>query len=92
MIHNAEEAASRGDQGKVYEITKLVSGKYWGTTDSSIMDNRGRLLTIEAEQEARWGKHFSEVLNRPPPPTEADVQDPEEHIDLNTTPQRKKRS
>lgn len=31
-------------------------------------------------------EHFSEVLNRPPPPTEADMQDPEADIDLNTAP------
>lgn len=27
----------------------------------------------EAEKEARWAEHFSEVLDRPPSPTEADI-------------------
>ena len=53
------------------------------------MDNQGRLLTTEAEQEARWAEHFSEVLNTSPPPLEADMQDPEEDVDLNTTPPEK---
>ena len=55
---------------------KLDSGKYRVTT----------VLTMEAETEARWAEHFSEVLNRPPPPTDADMQDPEADLDLNTAP------
>ena len=89
LASQAEEAASRGQQGKVYKITKLFSGNYRGTTDSPIVDKQGRLLTTEAEQEARWAEHFSEVLNRPPAPTEADVQDPEADLDLNTAPPEK---
>ena len=53
------------------------------------MDNQGRLLTTEAEQEARREEHFSEVLNTSPPPLEVDMQDPEEDVDLNTTPPEK---
>ena len=51
----------------------LVSCKYWGTTDSPIMDLQRRILTTEAKQEARWEEHFSEVLNRPPPATKAEI-------------------
>ena len=40
----------------------------------------------------RWMEHFSEVLNRPPPPTEADIQEAETDLDVNTHPQEKKRS
>ena len=29
-----EEVAHRGEQGQVYKITKLVSGRYHGTTDT----------------------------------------------------------
>ena len=43
-----------------------------------------------AEKEARWAEHFSEVLNRPPPPTETDIQDPEADLDLNTAPPENK--
>ena len=50
----------------MYKITKLVSGKYRGATDTLIVDKQERLLTTEAEQEARWAEHFSEVLNRTP--------------------------
>ena len=43
----------------------------------------------EAEQDTRWTEHFSEVLNRPPPPTEADVPEAETDLDVNTDPPRK---
>ena len=45
LASQAEEAASRGEQGRVYKITKLVSGKYRGATDAPITDKIGRLLT-----------------------------------------------
>ena len=51
------------------------------------MDKQGRLITTEAEQDARGTEHFSEVLNRPPPPpTEADIQEAETDLDVNTDP------
>ena len=51
------------------------------------MDKQGRLITTEAEQDARGTEHFSEVLNRPPPaPTEADIQEAETDLDVNTNP------
>ena len=50
------------------------------------MDKQGRLLTTKAEQDARWTEHFSEVLNRPPPPTEADIQEAETDLDVKTGP------
>ena len=89
LAREAEEAAARGEQGRVHKITKLVSGKYRGSTDTPIADKQGRILTTEAEQEARWAEHFSEVLNRPPPTAPADVQDPAKDLDINTTPPEK---
>ena len=38
-----------------------------GDTDTPIVDKQGKLLTKEAEQEARWAQYFSEFLNRPQP-------------------------
>ena len=53
LASQVEEAANRGEQRQVYKITKLVSGYYHGTTNTPIVDKQGRLLTTEAEQEAR---------------------------------------
>lgn len=49
---------------EVYKISKIVCGKYRGTTDEPVKDKQGQLLTSEAKIDARWGEHFSEVLNR----------------------------
>ena len=86
LASQAEDAASRGKQGRVYKITKLVCGRYRGGTDAPIMDKQGRLLTTEAEQDAQWTEHVSEILNRPPPPTGADIQEAEIDLDVNTDP------
>ena len=85
----AEEAAHRGEQGQVHKITKLVSSRYRRATDTPIVDRQERLLTTEAEKEARWVEHFSEVLNRPPPTTEAEVQYPDTDLDVSTAPPEK---
>ena len=61
LASQAEEAANRGEQDEAYKITKLVSGKYRGATDSPIVDKQERLITPEAEQEERWAEHFSDV-------------------------------
>ena len=73
----------------MYKITKLVSGKYCGARDTPLVDKQGRLLTTEAEQEARWAGHFSEVLNRPPPIIEEEEQDPDTDLDVSDTPPEK---
>ena len=82
LARQAEEAANRGEQGQVYKITKLVM-------DTPIVDRQGRLLTTEAEKEARWVEHFSEVLNRPPPTTEVEVQYLNTDLDVSTAPPEK---
>ena len=85
----AEEAANSGEQRQVLKITKLVSGKYCGATDTPIVDRQERLLTTEAEQGAKWAEHFSEILNRPPTTIEANVQDPDTDLDVSTeTPEK----
>ena len=59
LAREAEDAARRGEQGKVYKITRVVSGKYRGTTEASVTDKQGRLHTTEAEQDGRWAEHFT---------------------------------
>ena len=75
----AENAARRVEQGKVYKITKMVCGKYHGTS-------QGRLLTTKKKQEVCWAEHFNEILNRQPPTTKADIQAAETDLDVNTDP------
>ena len=68
-------------------IVQFVSHlKDFRVHNTPIVDKQGRLLTTEAEQEARWAEHFSEGLNRPPPTIEAEVQDPDTDLDVSTAP------
>ena len=41
LASQAEDVASRGEQDRVYKITKLVCGRYRGGTDAPIMDKQG---------------------------------------------------
>ena len=91
LASQAEEAARKGEQGKVYTITKIVSGKHRRTTETPIVDRKGQLLTTESQQEARWAEHFQEVLNRPPPTTEPDVQHAENDLDIGIEPPAKEK-
>ncbi|XP_073670675.1 uncharacterized protein [Paramisgurnus dabryanus] len=54
-----------------------------------ITDKNGRFLTSETEIDARWAEHFSEVLNRPPPTSKADIKEAEHDLDINTAPPEK---
>ena len=86
LANQAEEAANQGEQAQVYKITKPVSGNYHRAINTWIVDKQGRLLTMEAEQEAKWADHFSEVLNRPPQTIEAEVQDRDTDLDVSNAP------
>ncbi|KAL0187117.1 hypothetical protein M9458_018787, partial [Cirrhinus mrigala] len=62
LATQAEDAADRGEQGTLFRITKALSGKHHGSASAPpIKDKKGRLLTTEKEQEARWAEHFQEV-------------------------------
>ncbi|CAG2233652.1 unnamed protein product [Mytilus edulis] len=83
LAKQAEEAAEKGEQGKIYKITREICGKFRNTNDVHIKDKNGRLLTTEDEQKARWAEHFKEVLNRPPPDDEAIVIEAVQDLEIN---------
>lgn len=46
LASQAEDAASRGEQSRVYKITELVCGRYRRSTEAPIMDHKpGQLLS-----------------------------------------------
>ena len=83
LARRGEEAANRLEQGQVYKITMLVSGKYHGATDTPIVNKQGRL-------EPTWAGHFSDVRSRPPPTIEEELQDPHTGLDVSAAPPEKK--
>ena len=47
-----------------------------------VKEKQRNLLTTEKEKKIRWTEHFQEILNRPPPSKEADIQDAQEDLDI----------
>ena len=85
LPRQAEEAAEKGEQGKIYKITRQICGKFHSTSDVPIKDKHGRLLTTENEQKLRWAEHFKDVLNRPVPDEEAIVIEAIRDFEINTS-------
>lgn len=73
LARGAEIAAARGEQSMLHRISKQICGKYHSTVSPPIRDKEGKLLTTEAEQDARLAEHFKEVLNRKSPEENADI-------------------
>ena len=84
----AEVASSRGEQGKVYKITKVVFDKFCGLTDALFGDKEGG-FPISEEIDAHWAEHFSEVLDRLLPTAEVDNKEAGHDLDINTAPSEK---
>ena len=63
---DAEEAASKGDLNRLYQTTRILSGRK-PNQNKPIRNKEGDILAKADEQLARWKEHFEEVLNRPPP-------------------------
>ena len=57
LASQAEVASSRGEQGKVYKITKVVFGKFCGLTDALVGDKEGG-LPISEEIDDHWAEHL----------------------------------
>ena len=87
LARQAEEAAEKGEQGKIYKITRQICGKFHSTrlSDVHIKDKDGRLLTTENEQKARWAEYFKVALNRPAPDEEAIAMEAVRDLEINTS-------
>lgn len=83
-----EVAASIGEQGKVYKVTKVVFRKFCGLTDALVGDKEGG-LPISEEIDAHWAEHFGEVLDRLLPTAEVDSKEAGDDIQVNTAPPEK---
>ena len=81
----AEVASSRGEQGKVYKITKVVFSKFCGLTDALVGDKEGG-LPISEEIDDHWAEHFSEALDRLLPTAQVDNKEAGHDLDVNTAP------
>ena len=81
LAAEAEEAAAKGNMKKLYDTARKLAGKY-KQVNRPIKDKEGNVLTNEEEQRQRWAEHFSELLNRPPPPNPVDIPAAEVNLDV----------
>ena len=85
----AERAANREEQSKLYRITRDLSGKFQRECDA-VKDKDGKRITIENKQLQRWAEHFREVLNRPDPTVRACIAQPlGDKLDIECSPRTK---
>jgi hypothetical protein len=86
LAENAEEAAGQMQQANLYTITGHIFGELNSSSNVTIKDTDGIILTSEKHQEKRSTEHFKEILNRPPPEKEQTIEDPEIELDISTDP------
>ena len=72
IAREAEEAAEKRDMKKVYDTTRLLSGKR-NVQSTPVKDKNGEVLTSTDDQLIRWKEHFQEILNRPTPENPPDL-------------------
>ena len=82
LAREAEEAAAKKDMRKLYNTTKILTGKYQQTS-RPIKNKDGQVLTDTEEQMKRWAEHFEELLNRPAPQTPIDIPPAEAALQVN---------
>lgn len=66
LAAEAENAAWRGDLKELYNITKVLSGKF-SKPERPVKSKDGKAIPGDEEQKKRWVEHFEELLNRPTP-------------------------
>ncbi|KAL8622673.1 hypothetical protein ACOMHN_009307 [Nucella lapillus] len=88
LTEEAETAAGKRDVKRLYEITRVLSGKTNNPT-RPVRDKNGKTITGEEAQRVRWAEHFKEILNRPPPPVPPDVPPATQLLEVNKNPPTK---
>ena len=67
---------------QLYDTTKKLAGKF-KKSERPIRDKNGTVLTGVDKQLNRWAEHFGELLNRPRPQNQPDIQPAEEDLLIN---------
>ena len=65
----------------MYKISKTLAGRFTNRT-TAVRDRNGQMLATQVDQRNRWAEHFREILNRPDPEEEADVDDTGFYIEV----------
>ena len=82
LAEEAERAAARRNMKQLYDTTKKLAGKF-KKSERPIRDKNGTVLTGVDKQLNRWAEHFGELINRPIPQNQPDMQPAEEDLLIN---------
>ena len=82
LAEEAERAAASRSMKQLYDTTKKLAGKL-KKSERPIRDKNGTVLTGVDKQLNRWAEHFGELLNRPRPQNQPDIQPAEEDLLIN---------
>lgn len=69
----------------LYDTSRKLAGRFFHT-NSQVRNKKGNILTREDDQLERWARHFTELLNRPPPSEAPSI--PESLAELNVSCER----
>ena len=82
LAEEAERAAASRNMKQLYDTTKKLAGKF-KKSERPIRDKNGTVLKGVDKQLNRWAEHIGELLNRPRPQNQPDIQLAEEDLLIN---------
>ena len=81
LAQEAEKAAASRNMKQLYDTTRKLAGKF-KKSERPIRDKNGNVLMGADKQLNRWAKHFEELLNRPAPQNQPDIQPAETYLPI----------
>ncbi|XP_056005295.1 uncharacterized protein LOC130050170 [Ostrea edulis] len=82
LADEAEMAAASQDLGKLYRITKMLTGRFTNC-ETAVKNELGQIIAGDEEKLKRWKDHFENVLNKGSPAVAAIIQPATEFLDIN---------
>ena len=81
LAQEAEKAAASRNMKQLYDTTRKLAGKF-KKSERPIRDKNGSVLMGADKQLNRWAEHFEELLNRPAPQNQPDIQPAETDLPI----------
>ena len=81
IAQEAEKAAASRNMKQLYDTTRKLAGKF-KKSERPIRDKKGIVLMGADKQLNRWAEHFEELLNRPVPQNQPDIQPAETDLPI----------
>ena len=81
FAQEAEKATASRNMKQLYNTTSKLAGKF-KKSERPIRDKTGSVLVGVDKQLNRWAEHFEELLNRPAPQNQPDIQPAETDIPI----------